>query len=89
MTVASVQNATTGTVWMIDYDIPQKPESRRRQFYRQRAKICAKQHTNVILSTNSVLVCRSLELAKAMYDLASEYGKAHLHRVIDETSSTA
>lgn len=73
-------------MWIVDYDIPQNPASRRRQFYRRRQRVCAAQHGHIAYSTNSVLLCRTKALAVAVHDLANEYGKSHLYRVIEEPS---
>ncbi len=87
--MSSLEPDAPEIVRIVDYDIPQKPPGRRRQFYRKRAKIYTKQRKHIISSTASVLICRTEELAKAIYTLASEYGKAHLYRVIEEGSSAA
>ena len=73
---------------IVDYDIPERPSSRRRQFYRRLSQLYSHHQKQIVSSTFSVLVCRNSDLAKSVYGLASEYGKAHLYRAFLEASNT-
>lgn len=70
----------TDGVWVVDYDIPVSPANRRLAFYRRRRKLMESMGMRAEESTASVLICPKEELAKALYELAKEYGEAHLYQ---------
>jgi len=70
---------TNQNLYIIDYDIPRKPQSKRRAFYRQLTKIKHKMGSLGKISTMSVLVTPDQALATQIYDLARKYGKANLY----------
>ena len=82
-----VSDTAETALCIVDYDIPERPSSKRREFYRRRSQLYANQHKQIVSSTASVLVCRNSALAKSVYELASKYGKAHLYRVFPEASN--
>lgn len=67
-------------VWLIDYDLSMnKP---RRQFYREVKRLMNERGLMGALSTYSVIVVNDRELAIAVFDLATRYGRAHLYRAV-------
>jgi len=70
---------TNQNLFIIDYDIPRKPQSKRRAFYRRLAKIKHKMGLLGKMSTMSVLVTPDRALATQIYGLAKRYGRANLY----------
>mgnify|MGYP001137685222 CR=1 FL=1 len=69
------------TIYLVDYDMsaPRTKESRRlrRRFYNKLHKLL-KDHA-FDWSTASVIKIKDYKLARKIYELAKEYGKAHLY----------
>lgn len=72
---------TDQPLFIIDYDIPLEPQSKRRAFYRKLSKIKQKMGLFGKTSTLSVLITADRALAAQIYDLAKMYGRANLYRV--------
>jgi len=70
--------STPETVWIVDYDL--RMANSRRQFYREVKRLMRKLNLSGSLSTFSVVVVQDEELARAIYALASRYGRAHLYK---------
>jgi len=70
---------TNQNLYIVDYDIPRKPQSKRRAFYRQLTKIKHKMGLLGKMSTMSVIVTPDRALAAQIYDLAKRYGTANLY----------
>lgn len=70
--------STRETVWIVDYDLSMS--NSRRQFYREVKGLMRELGLMGSLSTYSVVVVKDEELARAVYALASRYGKAHLYK---------
>lgn len=66
------------TVWIVDYDLSMS--NSRRQFYREVKRLMHERELMGRLSTYSVVVVNDEGLARAVYALASRYGKAHLYK---------
>lgn len=66
-------------LYIVDYDVPREPQSRRRAFYRQLSKLKEKMGLFGKISTNSVVVTTERVLATEVYNLAKTYGKANLY----------
>ena len=76
----SVTAVTSGEVlYIVDWDLPEKPAGPRRAFYRRLRKVCLNNGSNWERSTFSVLKTRSASLAKEVYVLACQYGRANLY----------
>jgi len=70
---------TNQNLYIIDYDIPRNPQSKRRAFYRQLTKIKHKMGLLGKISTMSVLVTPDRATAMQIYDLAKKYGRTNLY----------
>jgi len=69
------------TIYLVDYDMP-APRTKeswrlRRRFYNKLHKLLKLQ--DVDRSTASVIKVKDYKLARKIYELANEYGKAHLY----------
>jgi len=80
------EGVTGVTYWVIDWDIPRKPSSRRRQFYRRLWKLRDAHVDPGFTSSFSVLVTMDECLAKDIFELAKQYGRTRLFeaRIIAE-----
>lgn len=68
-------------IYLVDYDIPLKVGAMlRRRFYRALTKICEAYGHNWDRSTMSVFKTEDYDLAMAVYDLASRYGRVNVYR---------
>jgi len=65
--------------WIVDYDIPSEPASKRQQFYRKLTRILEKMNVEKDWSTQSVVIVKDEEVAKAVHALARAYGMSHLY----------
>jgi len=65
--------------FIIDYDVPRLPQSKRRVFYRRLAKLKEKMGLFGKMSTMSVVITADRALATQIYNLAKKYGKANLY----------
>ena len=70
------------TVWIVDWDIPLEPHSRRRAFYRALKKLRKGFGLEGSLSTASVLIVEDEELAWKVYELASSHGRSNIYQAI-------
>ena len=75
-------------LYIVDYDVPREPKSKRRAFYRHLAKIRKQMGLFGKMSTMSVLITIDRHLAEKVYYLASKYGRANIYvgRKLDEVS---
>jgi len=73
-------DVTAVTVWIVDWDLPEKPVAARRRFYRRLAELGSKHSRFWGRSTQSVLVTVDEGLAAMVFDLASRFGRANLYR---------
>ena len=64
------------TVFVIEWDVSLK---RRRMFYYYLAKLKKKYDLFGSMSTMSVMVVNSVEVARAVHSLAKKYGESHLY----------
>lgn len=67
------------TLFIVDYDIPRRPQSKRRAFYRKLMKLKEKMGLFGKMSTMSVLITADPVMAREVYRLAKEYGSANLY----------
>ena len=65
--------------WVVDYDIPVRPQARRRAFYRALQGIVRKYDVVADRSTQSVWIIDNEQIAREIHSLASEYGRSHLY----------
>lgn len=74
------QPAKTGPVWVVDYDIPVEPKSKRMAFYRGLWRIM-REHgiTKSGRSTQSVWIIDDEQIARQIHDHASGYGRSNLY----------
>jgi len=71
------------TLWIVDWDIPNKPASERMRFYRALRELCKRAGAgNWDRSTMSVLKTSSRELAEEVFSLVAgmERGRVNLYR---------
>jgi hypothetical protein len=66
-------------LFIIDFDVPREPKSKRMAFYRQLTKIRKQMGLFGKMSTMSVLVTVDRHLAEKVYYLASQYGQANIY----------
>lgn len=76
-------------LFIVDYDVPREPSSKRRTFYREMTKMKKKMGLFAKMSTMSVIVTTNRALATQIYHLVKTYGgKANFysgfHRCGDE-----
>ncbi|MGD2247529.1 MAG: hypothetical protein PVF58_03925 [Candidatus Methanofastidiosia archaeon] len=65
-------------VYIVDYDIPEKPARKKVQFYRDLKNV--KEHTRIEYSTLSVFRTNERMIAEAVYHLVMYYGGcAHVY----------
>jgi len=64
------------TIFIIDWDIPAK---KKRMFYYHLMKLKKKYGLFGNMSTMSVMVVDNVEVARAVHNLAKEYGESHLY----------
>lgn len=64
------------TIFIIEWDISLK---RRRMFYYHLTKLKKKYGLFGSMSTMSVMVVDNVEVARAVHNLAKEYGESHLY----------
>ena len=71
----------SGSLWVVDYDIPTEPKARRMAFYRA---LWALLEEHKILrtskSTQSVWILDSQPIATEIHELASKFGVSHLYQ---------
>jgi len=78
---------TPETVWIVDWDLPENPPSRRRAFYRRLSQLCRQANGPWERSTQSVMKTLDRRLALRVYALASGFGRSNLYEAkILETS---
>lgn len=65
--------------FIVDYDVPREPQSKRRAFYRKLSKIKQKMGLFGKMSTKSVLITTDKALAAQTYRLAKTYGRANIY----------
>lgn len=65
--------------YIVDWDIPSEPTSKRRAFYRHLEKLKLNLGLFSKMSTKSVLVTIDRRLAQRVYNLASQYGVANIY----------
>lgn len=70
---------TSQHFFIVDYDVPREPQSKRQAFYRQLSKIKQKMGLFGKMSTMSVVVTADRTLATEIYLLAKKYGRANLY----------
>lgn len=67
-------------VWIVEYDIPVEPASKRRAFYRAVHKELEAKKIKWKWTGRSVIVTPKKELAQTIHELAKQYGKSHLYK---------
>ncbi len=71
-----------GLIYLVDYDIPREPASKRMRFYRKFRDLRRKHKLFMSkFSTRSVFYTRNKAVAADVYNLASKYGRSHLYEV--------
>ena len=75
--------------WVVDYDIPVQPHSKRRAFYRALHRILREHEITADRSTQSVWIMDNKGIAEEIHTLALSYGRSHLYTAtrIDLTKS--
>jgi len=71
-------------LYIVDWDIPEHPASSRSAFYRALKKLRKERGIYGAMSTQSVLITNNRELATAVHSLASQYGRSHLYKAVEE-----
>ena len=75
----AMMNNTSGKLYIVDYDVPRCPQSKRRAFYRKMSKLKKEMGLFGKMSTMSVVTTTDSQMAKQIYDLARKYGNANLY----------
>lgn len=83
---------TNQHLYIVDYDVPREPQSKRRAFYRRLSKLKEKINLFGKMSTKSVVTTTDRALATQIYNLAKTYGgKANFYfgfRKYDDDKTT-
>ena len=66
-------------LYLVDWDVPVQPKSKRRAFYRHLKELMKKMGLFGEMSTESVLITVDRRLAEKVYFLASQYGQANFY----------
>ncbi len=72
----------SGSLWVVDYDIPTEPKAKRMAFYRALWALL-EEHKIVRTtskSTMSVWILDSQEIATQIHELAARFGVSHLYQ---------
>ncbi len=67
-------------VWIVEYDIPVEPASKRRAFYRAVHRELDAKKIRWKWTGRSVIVTPNKDLAQIIHNLAKQYGKSHLYK---------
>lgn len=73
---------TSRSVWIVDWDIPQKPASARVAFYRALKKLRKDFGIANHMSSQSVMIVHSQAAAEAVHNLALRYGCSNIYLAI-------